>query len=190
MQDQAPNCCILLWTLSCMLVVSWPYYGWNSLQPRCKYHRLKSSHVYNSLITLLFYYLYNIHRVPNVLLKNIKTKLLHRELTTSASKGKWNKGTQNRATKHASSTGCISDAALLIFCWFVSRSDLITRTWSTGSWHRNRRWCKYSLPYRGSRAKNQAARYIVITFHKVNVIQRSKNAKCLEDCLSYISVPK
>jgi len=55
LQDQVPNFCILFWTLYCMLVVSRPHYGCNSLQPRCKYHRLKSSHVYNGLITLIFF---------------------------------------------------------------------------------------------------------------------------------------
>lgn len=44
------------------------------------------------------------HRVPNVLLKNIKTKLLLWELTTSISKGKWLKGMSESVIVHWSLT--------------------------------------------------------------------------------------
>lgn len=51
---------------------STPHYGWNSSQPRCKYHRLKSSHVYNGIITLLYFTLLYTQDVKGFIEKQIR----------------------------------------------------------------------------------------------------------------------
>lgn len=95
--------------------------GWNSLQPRCKYHRKKIFSCIQWPNYFIIFYLYNIHRQPNLLLKNIKTKL-HRKVTPWVSKGKRKKGMQDKVIDHWSLTHCI----IYVACIFsFSSFDLL-----------------------------------------------------------------